>query len=62
MNARSLIGVEAGIAADTGLWWLLTWVMGWHGWLLAIPVAGLLACALPAGILGGWLANGRKPI
>lgn len=62
MNGRSLAGMEIGIAADFGLWTLAAWAFGWRGWMIAIPVAGLLVCALPAGILGGWLANGRKSI
>jgi hypothetical protein len=62
MNARSHIGVQAGIAADFGLWTLISWAAGWHGWMIAIPAAALLITALPAAILGAWLANGRKPI
>lgn len=62
MNRRSLIGVEAGVLADGGLWWLIAWAAGLHGWWLAIPLAGILLCGLPSGIIGGWLANGRKPV
>ena len=47
MNARSHIGVQAGIAADFGLWTLISWAAGWHGWMIAIPAAALLITAPP---------------